>query len=268
MDDNERYGTFTSWQLGGTWQPSPSLGIRATSSRSVKEPTFFETFATGFARGNPDLDPERARSWEVGLDAELPVPGMRLRTTWFDQRMDDLIQYTGTPPDPNGPNYFNLASARARGLETTLELRRGPVRMDGSWTWLDTEVLDPGADEGPGAAFVEGEALLRRPSATWSLGAGWALSPALRFVADLQGVGQRADRDFSTFPADRVDLASYLLLGAGVQWTARAADGRSTGLRVGLRGRNLLDESYREVVGFPAPGRALEVSAELLLGER
>ena len=268
VDDNERYGTFTSWQVGGTWQPSPSLGVRATASRSVKEPTFFETFATGFARGNPDLDPERARSWEVGLDAELPVSGMHLRTTWFDQRMDDLIQYTGTPPNPDGPNYFNLASASSRGLETTLELRRGPVRLDGSWTWLDTEVLDPGADEGPGAAFVEGEALLRRPATTWSLGAGWAPTPALRLAADLQGVGERADRDFSTFPAERVDLDSYLLLGAGVQWTARAAEGGSAGLRLGLRGRNLLDASYREVVGFAAPGRALEISAELLLGGR
>ena len=35
-----------------------STRLRGSAGRALKTPTFFENFATGFARGNPYLDPE------------------------------------------------------------------------------------------------------------------------------------------------------------------------------------------------------------------
>lgn len=266
LDDNERHGRFGSWQAGASWRPGASVRLRAAAARSVKEPTFFEAFATGFARGNPDLDPERARSWEVGVDAELPVAGARLRATWFDQEMEDLIQYTATPPNPGDPSFFNLAAAASRGLETAVEVERGGTSVRATWTWLDTEVRDPGADEGPGAAFVPGEELLRRPSRSWSVRAGHRVGDALTLDAELRRVGARADRDFSVFPAERVELPAYTTLGAGVEVEAFRPRRDVPGLRLRVRGDNLLDEEYVEVLGFPAPGRHFEVTARVLLG--
>jgi vitamin B12 transporter len=268
LDDNERFGRFTSWQVGASWHLLPDLRLRAAASRAVKEPTFYENFATGFARGNPELDPERARSWEVGVDAELPLPGLALRATWFRQRMDDLIQYTFTPPEPGDPNFFNLASARSRGLETALEYRSGGFHLTGSWTWLDTEVTDPGADEGqgPAAAFVEHESLLRRPARSWSLAVDQTVAGDLVLTGQLRRVGERDDRDFSTVPASRVTLPAYAVVALGVRFTAFRARGNMPGLRVGIRADNLLDRTYQEVVGFPAPGRRIDVTARLRLG--
>ncbi len=266
IDDNERHGRFGSWQAGASWRPVAALRFRAAASRSVKEPTFYETFATGFARGNPELEPERARSWEVGVDAELPLPGARVRATWFDQEMEDLIQYTSTPPNPGDPSFFNLASAASRGLEAALEVERNGTTVGATWTWLDTEVLDPGADEGPGAAFVPGEDLLRRPSRSWSARVAHRLGEALTVDAELRGMGARADRDFSTFPAERVELPAYTTLGVGVDVEALRPRGGAPGLRLRVRGDNLLDEEYAEVLGFPAPGRHFEVTARVLLG--
>ncbi len=49
--------------------------------------------------------------------------------TVFAQRFRDLIQFTFVPPEPGGPNYFNVASANANGVEAVLHLRpAGPVR--------------------------------------------------------------------------------------------------------------------------------------------
>ncbi|MEQ9568581.1 MAG: TonB-dependent receptor, partial [Longimicrobiales bacterium] len=117
LDDNEQYGRFATWQLGASWALAPHTRLRGAAGTGVKEPTFFEVFATGFTTGNPDLDPERSRTLEVGLDRSFGDEAVRVRATVFQQDLEDLIQYTGTSPEPGGPNFFNVAEARSRGLE-------------------------------------------------------------------------------------------------------------------------------------------------------
>ena len=260
-EENERFGRSGSWQLGVSWLAVPRLGtrLRASAGSAIKEPTFFENFATGFAVGNPELAPERSRSWEVG--AEQPLAGDRLvaRATWFQQSLRDLIQYTFTPPEPGGPNYFNIAAAGARGLEVDVDGRFGRSSVGASWTWLKSEVVDAGFDDGAGATFVAGEPLLRRPAQQLAVRAGMAIAGF-----DARGTyavtGSRSDRDFSTFPATPVDLTSYGLLTLGVTWAA------SGSLELEVRGENLLDADYQEVFGFPAPGRGLYIGGRLGLG--
>lgn len=259
LEDNERYGTSWSWQMGASVRVARDLRLRASASRAIKEPGFFETFATGFARGNPDLDPERSLQWEAGADAT--VAGLlTLRATWFDQAFDDLIQYTGAPPTPQAPNYFNVARAAARGLEFQAEVARAGWRARGGWTWLDTEVVDPGLDDGPGAEFVAGEGLLRRPRHTLSADLTRVVSSGASVSAGVRRVGERADRDFSTFPAGRIAMNAYTVVHAGAEFDLAALGS------VVVRGDNLLDADYQEVLGFRAPGRSFSVGVRVALG--
>src|SRR5690606_389929 len=132
------------------------------------EPTFFENFATGFTRGNPDLEPERARSWEAGI--EVAASGsVTFGATWFDQRFRNLIQYTPTTPDPDDPNFFNVGAARARGAELTASADRSRVTATAAYTYVHTRVSDGGFGEDP--AFEHGGPLLRRPRHQASLAA-------------------------------------------------------------------------------------------------
>lgn len=267
LEDNERFGSLRTWQAGGRLAATVGVPVllRASLGRGIKEPTFYENYATGFAVGNPDLDPERSRSWEVGVEAALAGSRLTLEGTWFDQTFDDLIQYTFAPPTPGGPNFYNVARARARGTEWTLRGVFDRVELEGGWTWLDSEVLDAGFDEGEGAAFVEGAALLRRPA--------HAVDAQLRVILPREGsvtltldrVGEREDRDFSTFPARRVTLPAYTLLGLGASAPLYVGDG-GTRLDVTLRAHNLLDRRYEEVLGFPAPGRTFSVEARVGIG--
>ncbi len=74
VEDNERFGVSGTWQAGVA-APLPGAEgalVRASVGTAIKEPTFFENFATGFARGNPDLEPEHSLAWEVG-------PGVQVR---------------------------------------------------------------------------------------------------------------------------------------------------------------------------------------------
>jgi vitamin B12 transporter len=265
IEDNRRFGRSGSWNAEVAWRPFPSTRMRASAGRSVKEPTFYENFAQGFVTGNPNLAPEVGRSWDVGLDQRLAGGRVDVQLTYFSQRFRDLIQYTAIPSAPGGPNYFNVARARARGVELGGGVRVGGFRAGLDWTWLDTVVEDAGFDPEAGGSFLQGGRLLRRPDhqASAHLGVGVG---AGRLWADVKVTGARDDRDFSTFPAGRVTLPSHTIFGLGGEvpvWRRTPAGGE---LALTFRIDNLTDATYEDVRGFPAPGRGLYLGARTALG--
>jgi len=264
-EDNERFGGFTSWQIGSAFPLTETVRLRAAAGRGIKEPGFFESFATGFATGNPDLDPETSTTWEVGGDWTARSGLARLGVTWFDQSIEDLIQYTGSPPNPTDPNYFNIAEAATRGVELTAALTLDRLSLEAGWSWLDTEVIDAGFASGSGATFVEGEALIRRPEHTARLAAAFQATSSLGLAASVQRVGDRSDRDFNAFPAAPITLEAYSLVDASVTW-AGIVNAAGAGLDLALRAENLTDEEYQEVFGFRTPGRALTLEVRAKLG--
>lgn len=266
LEDNEQYGSFVTYQAGLSYRFSDTgTRLRGNLGKGMKEPTFFETHSTGFSVGNPDLEPEVSRVWEVGVEQGLGDGGARLALTWFHQMLEDLIQYAFTPPEPGGPNYYNVAEARSRGLEVTGHLPLGRLSLTGGYTYLDTEVLDSGFDDGDGATFVEGEALIRRPEHQLSLAGTLAFSRG-SLSGDVRVVGDRADRDFASWPAAPVELDRYTLLGLSGEVSLVAPQGGRPGFQLNIRVENLLDEDYQEIFGFRAPGRAVLVGGRVLLG--
>ncbi len=267
VEDNELFGRSATWQVGASWPYATSGRVRGTAGTGIKEPTFFENYASGFAVGNPDLDPERSTSWEIGVEQDVFGGALQISGTWFDQGFRDLIQYTFSPPNPGDPNYFNIAEASARGFEAGVLMTSGSLTASGDVTWLDTEVIDSGFDAGEGATFVEGKRLLRRPHAVLGGSVGYRVDGRATLRASVRQIGEREDRDFSTFPATPVILQAYTLLSAGGEFALlNGAAGASLALT--LRADNLLAAEYQEVFGFAAPGRQLYVGARVGLGGR
>jgi vitamin B12 transporter len=267
LDDNEQYGEFFTYQAGLSYS-IPGLGsrLRGSLGRGLKEPAFLEISSTGFTVGNPDLEPEQSFVWEVGLEQALGERGLATSLTWFHQSLEDLIQYTFSSPEPGGPNFFNVAEAQVQGIEATLTAPFGALNVSGAYTYLDSEVLDAGFDEGAGANFVEGSALIRRPKHQGSLravyrSAGWSLN------GNVLWTGSRSDRDFSEWPASPVELSSYTLLNVGAEVNILSVEGGRPGINLQVRGENLLDKEYHEVFGFDAPGRVFLVGINVTFGE-
>jgi vitamin B12 transporter len=255
LDRNAAFGSFVTWRTGAVVRLSPRTRVRLAAGTAFTEPTFIENYAAGFAVGNPDLKPERARSWEAGLEHAVARGRLTLAATWFDQRFRDLIQYTFVTAQPTDPNFFNIAGANARGLE--LEARAAPTRaidVTAQYTWLRTSTADSGYD---GATFAPGQRLLRRPTHSGSVAA--ALHPSARVTGGVRVlvVGSRDDLDFSTFPGSRVRLPGYGRLDL---WTDLAVV-RLTGAALRLTGRvdNLTAARTTEVFGFRAPGRVVRL---------
>lgn len=258
LEDNERFGSFGSWDVEAAWNAGRSTRVRATAGRGVKEPTFFENFARGWVTGNPDLRPEQSRSLEVGVEQSLAGDRVHLRGVWFDQRFRDLIQYVSPAPSPGAPNYLNVAGASASGIELGASARSGGVRVGADWSWLRTRVEEAGGSGGEGDDFVPGSRLLRRPAHTFSAQASYARRGAT-VDARVRVVGARDDRDFSTWPARRLQLPRYTSLDLGLEAPLGS-------VRLNLRAENLLDARYEEIAGFPAPGRGLYLGARVAFG--
>jgi vitamin B12 transporter len=259
LEDNEAFGTFLTYRAGVTWRGGGATRLRAAVGTAFKEPGFLDTYGTGYVTGNPNLKPERSRSWDAGIEQRLLGGRLLLSATWFDQRFRDLIQYTFAPPTPTSPNYYNVAAANASGLE--LEARAGAAALEATarYTYTRTASADSGFD---GATFAEGQRLLRRPTDAASLDLAYRFSGRGSASVTAQYVGDRDDEDFSTFPGTRVRLPAYLRLDLAGQWLVLGGPGSRT-VAATLKVENLLDARYEQVLHFPSRRRALFVGVRL-----
>ncbi|BBC71134.1 conserved hypothetical protein [Altererythrobacter sp. B11] len=116
VTDYSTSGTEYTWKVGGTWEPVPGLRFRATRSRDIRAPNFFELYnptvasfqflidpqdPTGASSltsvalsGNAGLRPERADTLTAGVVVS-PFAGFNLALDYYDIRLDDVISTLG-----------------------------------------------------------------------------------------------------------------------------------------------------------------------------
>jgi vitamin B12 transporter len=199
----------------------------------------------------------------VGLEQALFGGDITLAANYFDQRFRNLIQYNGGAV-PGTPTYENIARATARGIEFTGDFRPSTVvTFTAFYTWLKTRVDDSGFSSGPGDAFVEGKALIRRPEHSARIEGRARFADRLGLGLGMGYMGRRADVDFRAFPSLRARLAGYVTLDADASVDLlRQRDGQP-GVTVLFRVENLFDESYHTVVGFRGRGRGVFAGARV-----
>jgi outer membrane cobalamin receptor len=243
---------------GGTGRPA--LGwtkVRLGAGSGIKAPTAFEIAFTD----NPDLQPERSRSVDIGLEQAFADSKVIADVTWFRNTYDDLIVTVGqTLAGASRYRSDNIANARARGIELGASVRPlTGLLIRASWSWLDTEVLD--IDQLPGQApapYTVGDRLLRRPRASGSLDVRWSRSRASAFVS-LSGRGAMLDLE--------PNFASRLYDNPGFVTGTIGGSLRLAGA-IAIYGRvaNAFDREYEDVLGFPARGRSASMGVRVTTG--
>ncbi len=252
-DRNEAFGSFATYRGGIAVRIASGGRARASVGTAFREPTFFESFASGFVRGNPALKPERTTSWDVGLEQTLPGRAGRISAVWFDQRFKNLIDFTFVPPGPDDPNYYNIAAARSRGAELEVTLQARGIVAYAQYTFLQTRVLDAGFDSSAFGLFLQDSTLLRRPARAGGIGLGYSFRGRGSLNLRINQVGTRADVDYAN--ARRVQLAGYTTVDLTADYTPVRT--KSAELTLRLRVGNLANSAYQPVVGYPAPGRTI-----------
>ncbi|MEX2526273.1 MAG: TonB-dependent receptor [Gemmatimonadota bacterium] len=261
-DRNEVFGSFLTTQAGVVLPLGQNRRIRASVGSAFKAPTFSHQFANSpFEVGNPDLKPEESVAWEVGADAGFLDNRVVVGSSWFRQDFTNLIQYAFVGADL--PSYFNEERARAAGVESSLTFRGpGGSELGVDHSWLDTRlVVDElqGEQAGEAANAASDRRLLRRPTHQVGVRARTPLPGKASLGLSATRVGDRADMDFRSWPAERVVLDAYTLLDVDLQlplpspWDSSSRE--QTPLLLTLRGENLADTEFESVVGFPGVGR-------------
>lgn len=222
-DEHEREGGATTWSVGAGWWAWPEyLRLTGHIGSSFRAPTIFELHGNN---GNPDLEPETALSYSVGV-AAYPHELFRLEASVYRTEYDQRIVSSFFMPD----------NADDDSTVWGVELRATLADPQGDWS-LSAYVNPQRSNNG------EGDDILRTPRLL--AGAEGSLRwRELTLSAAVQHVGKRYDDDFSTFPATRTALDSYTLLSAAVSWEPQEE------WEVYLRGSNLTNAYYEDVIGF------------------
>jgi vitamin B12 transporter len=255
LDDNSQFGTHATYRAGVVYRLSGELRLRASLGTGFKEPTFYENFAHGFVTGNPRLDPERSRSWELGVERR------GLAVTYFNQRFRDLIEYNPAPP-AGQPNYFNVDGAVATGIE--LEGRTSFSRaITGSlrYTYLHTRVVTSGSPGDPDGLFVPGRALIRRPAHTVApeLTAAWGRDRRRSVTLGALWVGRRDDLDFrQPVGQRRVVMRAYTRVNVSTEYGIQPGKVMLT-----CNIANVFNDQREELPGFRPLGRLLLLGVRL-----
>ncbi len=223
--------TTVAWlSAGGRWK------ARASAGRAFRAPTVGELFFPSV--GNPDLEPERSSSFEVGVERYLK--GGRVETSLFWNDIRELIVF-----EFSTLRNENVGRARTRGVELAWRKAVHPrVDLDTGATWLDAEDR------------ATGEPLLRRPRHRAFAAVSVRPMQKLRATARATFVGRRADVDALTFA--RIENPSYVRYDLFVRYDAKR-------LAPYLRIENAGDRRYAEADGFPAPRRRYAVGFEARL---
>ena len=275
IDANSEYGSSVSPRvsLGAFLVPLgsgavSSVKVFSNAGRSIKNPQFSELFDTTFADGNPDLEPERARTVDVGLEATFAGQRFRGSVARFDNSYQDQVAFRSTGFGRDGrPDFLNIAGSRANGWELEGVLQR-PLRgltAAATYTLVDSEVT---ATTSTGAAFQPGQPLLRRPKHSGSIRLGYASGRA-SVTLDARFVGQRHDSPFLGLTAvatgrsaDITVNPGYTVVGLGAAYQVRE------GLGVYAHVDNLADEAYEGALGYPGMPRSLVVGVRFGVGGR
>ncbi|MEK9773606.1 MAG: TonB-dependent receptor [Opitutae bacterium] len=178
--------------------------------------------------GNPALESEKAKSWEVGILAQ-PNPMLNLRLSYFETDFEDLIEWSGMTTS-------NVGAARSRGLESSLEGMHENYSCKVSFSYLEAEnsMTHERLLRRP---KMLGEFTLQRADEISTIGMGVRVSYD---VIDLDGATWRRTKgdDFTVFRF----YGNYYI---------------NDEIKLFGRIENLWDQDYEEVDGYQALGRTL-----------
>lgn len=242
LDDHKNFGTAFTYRFAPAyifWQTGTK--IKATIGTGFKAPSLFYLYDPAF--GNPDLDPERSFGWDVGIEQFLWGKGFSIGITYFNISFDDLFGF-----DENF-RTINTGEAETKGVELYSTFRVFQyLLVKGNYTY--TDAIDKNNNNLP---------LIRRPEHKAALFTTYNFGENGNIGYEMIYVGKRDDFDFSTFPAERKMLESYILVNLMGSYNILEF------LKLTLRIENVFDEDYEEILGYGTAGRSFYGGIKLTL---
>ena len=214
-----------------------NLGLRFHGSwgKGYRAPSINELFFPGF--GNPDLNPEESKGWDIGIEKEIIRDKLSIDVTYFENDFTDLISFTILPDGTFGAK--NIGAAEAEGFETTLTYNPfNWFSIIGTHTHNDTTDKDAG------------DQLPRRPRQKSTVTINAQPFERLNINSSWNMVRDRID-------SNGTELDDYWTLNMVMRYQF------SKLITAYVRSENIFDYDYEEVAGFNTLGRTVYVGMDL-----
>lgn len=240
-DHFNQFGDVWTYRMAGSYLIAPT------------DTTLHASIATGFSPPssqdkifgmNFDLEPERNRGWDIGVEQRFWSGRLQFGATYFHNRLSNLIGFSGLF------ETLNLGAARTQGLELEVKIRPAPdLVVTANYTYLDAEKTSAADINQP-----LGARLPRRPRNEGYVSATYLWFGKFRTTAEAKFVNGREELSFG---APNFDIEDYAFVNLAAEYQINR--------NVSVYGRinNLTDEQYAEVFGFPALGRGAYAGVRL-----
>ena len=244
-EDTEDAGDATTWRTGAVLDlPELRSRLHAAYGTGFRAPSLFDRYGVsnfGF-RGNPDLRPEKSKSWEVGFKTDI-ARGVAFGVTYFDTRVRNLIQTTA-----DFSSMENVGRAKMRGVESELTVSVAD--------WLDAHLAYTWTD----ARNAETDTrLLRRPEHQVSMKLDVRPLPQMVIAPEVIFMGRFRDAlvDDDGYPAGQGSARSGTVVNIAASYDLTES------VTLLLRGRNLTGSDFEPASGFALPGTSVSAGARV-----
>jgi len=236
-DHNSQFGSATTYNIGASYEIVPDLTLRSSYATGFRAPTFNDLYwpadpVFGPA-ANPNLRPEKSRSWEVGVKWQASAD------TSFDIAAYQTLLTDAIVLDPND-NYIpnNVSRARITGFEAEVS-----HRFSDEWSGKATLDLRRPIDRDTGLYLPNSDRFKATAEITYSP------NEQLDLTARVLYGGSRYIYDFT-----QEKLPDYVT----ADFTALYAVDASSRLKLAVE--NVFDKQYQTNLGYRAPGRTFDLS--------
>lgn len=232
LDDHQSFGRKTTFRIAPAYEIfSTGTRLKASFGTGFRSPSLYELFS---AYGNPDLEPEKSRGWDLGVEQGFLDDHLTLGVTYWEMDFENRIGY-----DMQIERYNQLeGDTETRGVE--ISAGWNPVKdLFFNLNYTYTHTRDP-----------EGNRLVRRPENQVGLTASYRFLEKWQVGMDARWVDERAaspyalDKDGNAIGT--LDDYTVVNLSGSCDITDR--------FQIFARVDNLFDEYYEDAFSYATPG--------------
>ncbi|MFA3783915.1 TonB-dependent receptor plug domain-containing protein [Melioribacteraceae bacterium 4301-Me] len=245
-DNHQKFGGELTYRITQAFYfDKIKTKFKATYGTGFKAPSLFYLFDPAY--GNPSLKPEKSKGYDFGVEQFLLGGKLSFELNYYSLMLTDMFSF-----DENF-KAINVAKASMKGIEFNLTgYRINRFNFSINYTLTNTK------DE-----YVKSTdynlPLLRRPKNQAFLLVGYDFNTDVNLQLQVKYVGERYDKDFTTYPAQRTKLSSYTIV--NLLSSIKISDNLEFYGRI----QNLFNANYEEVLYYGTLGRTFYLGAGINL---